>query len=799
MLTFRRAVIVMSLLTLCNSLAFTLPTSTSAQAAAYAEPVEILAATSHSNGEVTDDPTMSDNGQLVGFNVPLKSILADTATGSQSRVLGPTGADAAHAAVSADGRLLTLSDRVDDSRGDGRSEVFQRNLQSGGSVQISPSSPSTYDDGDSALSAQSADGRYVFYQTVVAIPGGGNFYGWMFDTLGGQREMATVDPTGQALPMGSLHPWHISGNGRFFVFAGYPGGVRPSNLYLRDVVSNVTTVIPASLDIDTNGIIGITDAGSVFFTVYPEVTMEFRRATGESVPVDLPPDHALQAVSPSGQYQLREHLDPDCSSFYPVKEWAVFDTLAESEELLPTAEACSGHDTQQPVMSNSGNVLRVPYRYRGLDEVLLMFDRGGEQNAGPVWEDSTVQDGARYDLVNGQSQTFILSALDPDDDALTLQLAYSSVSGAPISPPAFMSCREQINQPGALRVDCRVAPTTRRTGLALLRATALDTSGEATTTRTLLVGGSPLQYVALGDSYSAGEGVDPYFRDGYRQGHTGPLDNRCHRSSRSFAEQVVMPGSADPAYVVASGGGDPGQDPSNVNKYGSDSNIRYGSGQNWLFWACSGATTRNVLPASEGGVTQNYGGYRERYPQLDNPTIDYATDLVTITIGGNDIGFADVLQHCALRSCNNPRFEQQLDAMIDAVQPGLEAVYAAILAKTFNATVLVMGYPQLFPSSVAEQSCSKLRPWSGEQDLLRRATDRLNGVIAGAAAAAGVTFVDAAPYFEDHEVCGISGEWINGPSFTFKTGRWFLDDESFHPNLVGQFEAGYADAVNDAV
>jgi PA-IL-like protein len=182
-------------------------------------------------------------------------------------------------------------------------------------------------------------------------------------------------------------------------------------------------------------------------------------------------------------------------------------------------------------------------------------------------------------------------------------------------------------------------------------------------------------YVALGDSYSSGEGVDPYFRDGYDQAtgtQPGDVDNRCHRSTRAYAEYVNPPGFNRPLYELASGGGDPGTG-KRVNKYGSDQNVRQAGLLAWVFWACSGAKTKHVLPKSLGGRPQSDSRFREHYAQLDNPTVNSSADLVTITIGGNDVGFRDVLTTCATsrRSCNNPAFRAALEAKIDALKPAL--------------------------------------------------------------------------------------------------------------------------------
>jgi hypothetical protein len=322
---------------------------------------------------------------------------------------------------------------------------------------------------------------------------------------------------------------------------------------------------------------------------------------------------------------------------------------------------------------------------------------------------------------------------------------------------------------------------TRR--LALVALAAVLASVASLTGAAAGAGRQAVAYVALGDSFSSGEGISPYLGAG-----------RCDRSTRAYAEFVQPPGLGAPAYAVASGGGAAGPG----NRYGSDANVRSAGDVSWSFWACSGARTRNVLPRALGGVGQGAGW--ETSPQLDSVDISKAT-LVTMTIGGNDAGYVDVLMQCGLFRCNTAAFRAQRQAVVDGVRPQVQKVVEAVAAKAPGARILVLGYPQVFPATKAEQRCAGLRPFAGEMDMLRGLGDRLNVTIARAvadAAAHGVnaTFVPVAPRFAGHEVCGRKGAWINGvlPART----AIGIDPGSFHPTLRGQRD-GYAAAVNAAL
>jgi len=282
-------------------------------------------------------------------------------------------------------------------------------------------------------------------------------------------------------------------------------------------------------------------------------------------------------------------------------------------------------------------------------------------------------------------------------------------------------------------------------------------------------GGAPatFTYVALGDSFSSGEGVAPYL---------GASTTHCDRSTRAYATWVQPRGFDTSVYALASGGGKPGAD----NRYGSDANVRTSGPFTWSFWACSGATTRQAL----SGATA-----------LDD------ADLVTLTIGGNDAGYVDVLVQCGLSRCNTAAFRSQRAAMIDALKPKLETTYRAIANEAPRARIVVLGYAQPFPATRKEQSCAGLRLFAGEQDMLRALGARLNGTIAGAVAdvaesGVNIAYVPVANRFAGHEVCGRKGPWMAGIKVS-STG-FGLDPGSFHPNVKGQRD-GYGAALNAAL
>lgn len=275
------------------------------------------------------------------------------------------------------------------------------------------------------------------------------------------------------------------------------------------------------------------------------------------------------------------------------------------------------------------------------------------------------------------------------------------------------------------------------------------------------------QYVAMGDSYSSGEGVPPY-----EQGTDSEGVNECHRSESAYPSYVHSPDTLIPYKLRA----------------------RTEVGVAWDFIACSGATTENVR---SGGQFQQ----GESASQVDQGKLNAATDLVSITIGGNDAGFATVLRYCAAHAClsstfrpfDDRPFSEWLPDKIDSVEPEVAAALTDVRTAAPNALVAVLGYPHVFPDTELEQSCPQLAvPYGGgEQAFLNDIADQLNGVISSAAASSDSSFVDMVSHFWNHEVCAQGGEWIYGPSAPFDA----IDYRGiFHPNLYGQFE--YATPLN---
>ena len=183
------------------------------------------------------------------------------------------------------------------------------------------------------------------------------------------------------------------------------------------------------------------------------------------------------------------------------------------------------------------------------------------------------------------------------------------------------------------------------------------------------------------------------------------------------------------------------------------------------FAACAGATTATVAAGQLGAL-------------------DAHTDLVTLTVGGNDTGWSTAVVACLFRddqTCSGAR--QAVLARINGQLPGLlDSLYTQVSAAAPDAHVVVTGYPRLFSPEYG----AYLGASATEQQLLNDGADQLNATIARAAAAHGFQFVDVTKRFLGHGV-NSPDAWILGPT----------DPGAFHPDAAG-YET-YTAAVNSAI
>lgn len=252
-------------------------------------------------------------------------------------------------------------------------------------------------------------------------------------------------------------------------------------------------------------------------------------------------------------------------------------------------------------------------------------------------------------------------------------------------------------------------------------------------------GGEPIDYVALGDSYSAGPLVPAQRVD--------PLG--CLRSTNNY-----------PAFLAG-----------------------YFGVRSYVDVTCSGAETDDLDRRRQTTILPG----PSPAPQVDALTAE--TDLVTLGIGGNDHTlFGSMIEVCesvaelapkgapCKRHFTNGRGVDTKLRDATRIQRGVARVLRAVATRAPAAEVYVVGYPRLLPE---KGTCQAVKFAAGDYRWGNRIEKRLNRSLRRAAAANGATYVDLYAASRGHDACAGSEAWINGS--TLKP----LRAANFHPFLRG--------------
>ena len=261
----------------------------------------------------------------------------------------------------------------------------------------------------------------------------------------------------------------------------------------------------------------------------------------------------------------------------------------------------------------------------------------------------------------------------------------------------------------------------RRTSLAALAAslvtTALvvgaPTSGAPVRDTAAASISGPLRYVAMGDSYSAASGVLP---------PDPAADPRCARSLLNYPHLVAEATGAALTDVT-----------------------------------CGAADTTDYTTSQYDGVA----------PQLD--ALSKRTQLVTMTIGGNDSGvFINSIVACGVAGlstlgqgspCQDQYGSSFEDTIRDTTYPSLVTALTKVHRRAPNAEVAIIGYPWILPQEVG--CFDKMPVAEGDVPYLRSLQRTLNNVVRRAAVATDSTYVNLNRVSEGHDACApIGTRWV---------------------------------------
>jgi lysophospholipase L1-like esterase len=230
------------------------------------------------------------------------------------------------------------------------------------------------------------------------------------------------------------------------------------------------------------------------------------------------------------------------------------------------------------------------------------------------------------------------------------------------------------------------------------------------------------RYVALGDSYASGVGSGSYTSS----------SGSCLRSTLAYS-QLWANAHAPSSYVSV---------------------------------ACSGAKTTDVNANQLSALSSS-------------------TTLVSITIGGNDVGFSTVMENCVIYGTDT--CVSDVNAAENTARtslPGwLDSTYNGIRSRSPSATVVVVDYPRFYHDL---WYCVGLS--STSRNKINEGADVLDGVIQSAAARHGFKFADVRSSFASgHEICD-SNSWLHSID-------WSNITQSYHPTAAGQ-SGGYLPAFS---
>jgi GDSL-like Lipase/Acylhydrolase family len=204
--------------------------------------------------------------------------------------------------------------------------------------------------------------------------------------------------------------------------------------------------------------------------------------------------------------------------------------------------------------------------------------------------------------------------------------------------------------------------------------------------------------------------------------------------------------------------------------------------------SCSGATTNDMTEAQNVEPGPNP-------PQFN--ALSASTNVVSVTIGGNDIGFSEIIENCITYNpfstpCKNqydPGGHDLLAERIAGAAPKVAAVLQGIHAHAPNARVFLVNYPDILPTG---SGCWPTVPLAfGDVPFLHATEEHLNTMLAAQAAANNATVVDWYSASVGHDSCKSSGtRWVE-PVIPGELAY------PVHPNKVGM--AGGAVALEAAI
>lgn len=272
-----------------------------------------------------------------------------------------------------------------------------------------------------------------------------------------------------------------------------------------------------------------------------------------------------------------------------------------------------------------------------------------------------------------------------------------------------------------------------------------------------------IDYLAMGDSFASGEGAF-----NYREG-TDNSPNKCHQSLNSYP--YILDGVLGVSRSVA----------------------------------CSGAKINNVTGETKNGEINQLADTKDSdipisriefakssfFPgvRAQKAFTDQNPQVITLSIGGNDVGFKKIIQACVTPITSSVNcyelYEDRLSLVndINSKYFNLVKTYQNLKENDPTRRVYVIGYPYII--SATGYCDANVRMSERDREFAVQLTDYLDSVVERAAAEAGVFYVDTRQALDGHKLCDSGVKAVNGLT-EGDDSNLRIGNESYHPNKMGQ-------------
>lgn len=306
---------------------------------------------------------------------------------------------------------------------------------------------------------------------------------------------------------------------------------------------------------------------------------------------------------------------------------------------------------------------------------------------------------------------------------------------------------------------------------------------------------SGIDYLALGDSYSSGEGDIGQTSNGsnYYLPLTDLGPDNCHISSRSF------PFLLRDYYTIS---------PNNMKSVAcSSARVTADYFRSSIGYLGQGNRLRDRLDLEQAKQIALEKFIPGRVPQIEFIK-KYQPKVITLTGGGNDVGFADILKYCASpdwkefvmdNTCGYAKSDSELRKMLGAAirdqYYSTIRLIEAIKQVSSSTQIYIIGYPSFVAGSNSTCALNSGVLDGDERDMINQGISYMNTVLKSAADNSNVTYIDIEDSLKGGRLCEGS-EYVTG---VWDTGLFNEDDrsQSFHPNAKGHQKIASIITAND--